>query len=439
MLSTNNLKEGEASKLDKFPIDVYPGEIQNIIKELDRVYGYSNDLISASMLFTMSVAIGNSHYIKIKDGWSDSSALYIVLIATAGGGKTHALKWCNEPLMLHDATMKKHYDDELQAFKRNDEQGDKPKAKQILLQDFTMESLIFIHQQNERGLGVYVDELGSWFKKFDQYRGGSDKENWLSIWSNQMVKVNRKTNSEYISIQKPFISVIGNIQPKELESLIEGNKFNGFSDRLFFVETEDRYTPLNELEFASEHKAKWFDVINTVVRKELNYDTLGNVSPNMIPCSTEAFNTLKDWDNRNLEKYNSTPDEMQLIPKSKTHAIRFSLILEMLTCVVNGKEIETISNQSMLNAIRLAEYYVRQQVRVSDILEQTNVDKLSKDKQMWYHGLNQSFTRANAIDTLCHPPFDVPITEVDKFIQRGVNKTKLFMREKHGSYLKVLG
>ena len=91
MLPTNNLKEGEASKLDKFPIDVYPGEIQNIIKELDRVYGYSNDLISASMLFTMSVAIGNSHYIKIKDGWSDSSALYIVLIATAGGGKTHAL------------------------------------------------------------------------------------------------------------------------------------------------------------------------------------------------------------------------------------------------------------------------------------------------------------------------------------------------------------
>ena len=92
--SLENFREGLEPDLDKFPIDVFPNDIQTIINELERVYGFSNDLIGASMLFTLSVSIGNSNYIKIKDGWVDSSALYIVLIATAGGGKTHALKWC---------------------------------------------------------------------------------------------------------------------------------------------------------------------------------------------------------------------------------------------------------------------------------------------------------------------------------------------------------
>ena len=435
--SLENFREGEAPDLDKFPIDVFPNDIQTIINELERVYGFSNDLIGASMLFTLSVSIGNSNYIKIKDGWVDSSALYIVLIATAGGGKTHALKWCQEPLIFHDSVMKKEYDEAFSEFKK-EEQGEAPEAKQILLQDFTMESLIHIHQQNQRGLGVYVDELGSWFKKFDQYRGGSDKENWLSIWSNQMVKVNRKTSNEYISILKPFVSVIGNIQPKELESLIQGNKFNGFSDRLFFVETDDRYTPLNTNELDNSYKKKWFNVVTTIVSKELNYDTNGNVVPTNIPCTSEAFNTLMEWDEKNLLKFNSNPDMMQLIPKSKTHAIRFALILETLTTIIENRELISISNHSMLNAIRLAEYYVRQQLKVTRYLEATELEKLPIIKQSWYHSLGDLFSRSDAIRKLTNDPFYVSEKEVDRFIQRGVKNTKIFKRIGHGNYQKLI-
>ena len=128
---------------------------------------------------------------------------------------------------------------------------------------------------------------------------------------------------------------------------------------------------------------------------------------------------------------------MQLIPKSKTHAIRFALILETLTSVMEGRELTSISNNSMVNAIRLAEYYVRQQLKVTHFIESTEVEKLPPIKQTWYHALGDLFSRADAHKLLTNR-FDVSKTEVDKFIQRGVKKTKIFKRIGQGQYQKLV-
>lgn len=70
---------------EQFPIDIFPNEIINIIKELKEKLGYPNEFIGASMLYTLSVAIGNTYRIKIKEGWNDSALIYVVLIGDAGG------------------------------------------------------------------------------------------------------------------------------------------------------------------------------------------------------------------------------------------------------------------------------------------------------------------------------------------------------------------
>lgn len=72
-----------------------------------------------------------------------------------------------------------------------------------------------------------MDELASWFKNFNRYNKGSEQEFWLSVWSGNTVKVNRKTSDQY-NIPLPFISVAGTIQPGVLNELADNRTENGF-------------------------------------------------------------------------------------------------------------------------------------------------------------------------------------------------------------------
>ena len=113
-----------------------------------------------------------------------------------------------------------------------------PIWEQLLVTDFTPEALIEVHKFNKNGIGVYADELASWFKNFNRYNSGSEEQFWLSVWSGKPIRINRKT-SEPIFISLPFISVIGTIQPAVLKELAKDRTENGFMDRILFVIPDD--------------------------------------------------------------------------------------------------------------------------------------------------------------------------------------------------------
>ena len=415
---------------EQFPIDIFPNEIINIIKELKEKLGYPDEFIGASMLYTLSVAIGNTYRIKIKEGWNDSALIYVVLIGEAGVNKTHPLRWVISPLNDYDIDNKKDYDIAYSNYDKTDVNSKAPNCKQTLIKDFTLESLMQIHQYNERGMGVYADELGSWFKKFDQYSKGNDKEQWLSIFSNDTIVINRKTNNEHIRIDKPFISVIGCIQPNELEHLAKGNKFNGFIDRMFFVKTNATYQSINNKNISYKVKENWSDIIKKILQIGLQYDTNDIVNPKEIPLSENAFNTLVRWDNKNQNEWKN--DELKsVIPKMKTYAIRFTLITEILDSICENKTIDVISNDSVLKGIKLAEYYKFQQLEVKGILERTEVEKLTENKQEWYNALTDNFSRQDAMRLL------EKFKENHKAIDRFIGNKKLFKRVQQGVYEKV--
>ncbi len=78
----------------------------------------------------------------------------------------------------------------------------------------------------------------AWFKNFNRYNKGSEEQFWLSVWSGKAIRINRKT-TEPTFIAKPFISVIGTIQPAVLNELADKRTENGFLDRLLFVAPEN--------------------------------------------------------------------------------------------------------------------------------------------------------------------------------------------------------
>ena len=52
-----------------FPVDVFPKAVQEIISATNESLNFPIDFIGASMLYAVSVSIGNTHKVEIKNGW----------------------------------------------------------------------------------------------------------------------------------------------------------------------------------------------------------------------------------------------------------------------------------------------------------------------------------------------------------------------------------
>ena len=226
-----SLEVGTISNENTFPVEIFPQSIQDIIKNLRTTLNFPDDYTSASMIYATSVAMGLSYQAQFKNGWNEIGSLYIAIVGKAGTNKTHPLNFALKPIKKLDTDSyneymikKSEYDyaKSLTKKEREDEliilPESEPTWKQFLVSDFTPEALIDVLNNNHIGIGVYVDELASWFKNFNRYNNGSEEQFWLSAWSGTSITVNRKNGKSY-NIPEPFISVIGTIQDGVLNDL----------------------------------------------------------------------------------------------------------------------------------------------------------------------------------------------------------------------------
>jgi len=78
-----------ALKQSRFPVEVFPKAIQEIIIATKETLGFPVDFIGASILYAASVAIGNTCKVEIKGGFQEGAVLYLAIVARPGTNKTH--------------------------------------------------------------------------------------------------------------------------------------------------------------------------------------------------------------------------------------------------------------------------------------------------------------------------------------------------------------
>ena len=71
-----------------FPIDIFPPDIQKYMLECHRTLNSSIDYMGCSMLWLLSIIIGNSIKIQVKTGWIESGILWVAIVGRPGVGKT---------------------------------------------------------------------------------------------------------------------------------------------------------------------------------------------------------------------------------------------------------------------------------------------------------------------------------------------------------------
>jgi hypothetical protein len=383
-----------------FPIEIFPNEIQHFIIESSITLGMSTDYMGCAFMWMLSLIVGNSMVIEVKPGWKEVATLWIAVVGKPGIGKTPSINQMIAPLRSLNVKEQKDYQKNYQKFidyealdKKNKEYCEevkKPKNKQFIVGDVTIEALVDLHEENPNAIGIFKDELAGWFKDMNKYRAGSDLEFWLSSWSGSPISLNRKT-SKNAFVDKPFIPVLGGIQPSIFDEFSNGaNKENGFVDRILISYPELTVNHYNN-SYISAEALEWYNdfVVSMKTNIEklfLKFDENDQIQPEVVKFEKESE---REWirihdkytDIQNSDNENEYMKSM--LPKQKSYIPRFALLLNTLWSFTDENyKSGFIHTESILRAEKLSEYFVNMAKLVKqDAKEKFELKNVAKDKQ----------------------------------------------------------
>lgn len=358
-----------------FPIEIFPEEVQAYLIQNQVTLNHSIDYMGASLLWIISLCIGNSTRVEVKTGWRESCNIWIGLIGKAGLGKTPSINAVTFPIEKRNSFEIKHYQNEYRKWKeyekltknerKDHEEIKEPIRRQFIVNDVTIEALADLHEENENGIAVFKDELNGWLKDMNKYKPGSDLEFWLSCWSNKPANLTRKTSkSSFIAM--PLMPVLGGIQPGIFSQVsTEENKDNGFMDRLLVCYPEKEIEKYNRnsisqevLEWWEAYLCQMFDKFRKDV---LTFNKFGEIEPRIVRFDSGAeieweriYNNITDM--QNSDDVNEYVKSM--LAKQKIYVPRFALILNCLYAYAGTKDFDWIDSETMKNAEKLSNYFI---------------------------------------------------------------------------------
>lgn len=248
---------GAVPAFTPFPADVLPEPIRGFVTESAKAIGCDASYVALPLLSGLASAIGNTHRIALKRGWTEPAIVWTAIVGDSGTAKSPALELGLRPIRKrqHDAmkehaeAMKQHADalamHERDAAHWKKSKSDTPPpakpeapiADRCWTDDATTEALAGLLQQNPRGLLMVRDELSGWFN-FDRYaggKGGGDAAKWLEMFGGRPMVVDRKTGGT-LYVPRAAVSIAGGIQPETLRrALGQEHRDNGLAARLLLT------------------------------------------------------------------------------------------------------------------------------------------------------------------------------------------------------------
>ena len=347
-------------QIDKasFPIDVFPTELQGYIRELKGSLNFHQDFSAVAAMFTVATINGNRYKLKVKNGWNAPTIFWFACVGHPGTIKTHPVRQMINPIFDIDASSKEFYDAEMMNYDPDEKpKRPKPKFKQILISDYTIEALHSIHDFNKRGIGLYKDELIGFLNDMNKYRKGSDEQFWLESINNGNYVVNR-VSKEPIMIKNICINIIGTIQHDVLNKMISTYQGNGLIDRFLFTASEDQVYEISPYEIDEYWPQMFKDLI---IKANRNFTYFDNKDEKIIQMTPEAFAEYRRIDAGYVEvqKNEITPQYIKnYLSKMKTYVPRFALLLGIMDEIFYNNAIE-VNETHMINAGRIADYFIK--------------------------------------------------------------------------------
>lgn len=435
----------------EFPIGVFPDIIKDIILKTHECSDYPIDYIASSILFASAVAIGNTHCVEVKTNWTETPILFMSIVGSPGVNKTHPLAFAMDPLLDKDIEENMSFKKAIEEYeslleltrKEREERGlnphpIEPKLKKYVVSDITPESLSSILEYNPRGIALYADELASWFNNFNRYSKGSEEQFWLMAYSASPIQINRKNMKGSISIKRPYISVVGTIQPSLLRDLAEGSRSkNGFIDRILFV-----YPPRIMKKYWGKENLpvyitnSWMTIINKLLEIDQITDNNGTAIPKVIKYSPTAWTKLYKWHVDNTDQSNEVEEDSikGICSKLEIYVSRFALIMQLLRWCCKESTKDFVDDISIMAAIDIVEYFRKTAMRVQETLMYSgHLKNLPVNDKKLYDSLPCEFSTAEGVSIAIQ--FNYSRDNFNRFLKK--YKNNLFENYMYGHYRKL--
>ena len=450
---TNKIRmEAKDVKGIGLPLDAFPQKLQDIIFEVARIEQFDLEYLTLSMLSAAATAIGNSCHIRIRGSWKSCPALYVILIGRPGQGKTPPLDYAFRPLQEHDFLLVSKFIEENKRYaelnagnKVNATYTDKPVLVQTILSDLTQEAMMRIHNDNQRGVVILVDEIMGFFNSIYRYNDNPLLTQLLTAYSGKPLKVSRCNNPIPIIIPHPCINIIGTTQTQRIGELFtKENVSSGLIDRILFLHPKNRDIPKMEEnpdagtqgnDRAECAYRKWKAIIDKLLSLEPDHDEKGIINPKVLDMSEEAYRYFAQWKNALIEKANSIEDERLIdsrMMKADSNVARLALVFQLLGWACDEIHMQHIDVHSVQAAIRMYDYL---ELSYQSVRSRIQTETMPPLKKAFLDLVQPDFTTADAIKAgaeigICESTVKKDLTKMCE--ERILQKTA------HGVYKKLL-
>ncbi len=340
----------QALAAESFPVDALPGTIREFVAEHSKALSAPPDLVAVPTLVAASAAIGNACRIQVKEGWTEPANLYTAIVGASGTRKSPAQDAATAPVRNRQSDMR------------------------TWTSDATVERLADLLHENPRGLAVIRDEVAGLVRSFNQYKGGkgADKEFYLSAWSGQSFRVDRRNGTEII-VPRPFVSVVGGIPPEVLQELAGQFKGDGFFERILWAypdRVKGRWTDFAVSSEAQGQYNKLFDDLYA-----LPYEG----EPTFLNLTAQARAYFSKWHDAHCEEAES-PALSPFLQGSYAKLIGYCARLALIHQLCTNPKAVSVEIESVAAATAMIDYFKLQARKVATVLAQAETSPVEKCK-----------------------------------------------------------
>jgi len=419
-----------------FPLEVFPKMIQDIVLDLKETMSFPVDYTGSAVLFAVSTALGNTHFIRFKKGWICNSIVYVALSGNAGDNKTHPMEWILKPLKERDKQSEMKFSSEWKEYQKElkqdlPEEPIIPVESRHLLNNTTTEVIPKIHSENRRGLGYYSDEISNFIDNFGRYNKGNDVPVWLSGWSGKRYRRDTLGDRVPAGFYDHFVSIIGSIQKQLAYDFLKGKQnVNGFFERwLFAMPLKSEFPFENDIELNEDTLDNWDKILSKIIDLPFDADSL----PVILEYSPDAKKHYIAWQNEctlYIRSQNNDETLGKIQKKVQTYCKRFCLIFECLKWACGESNKEEISISSVESAIKLTEYFRKNALTIYKEFEQKTETKNYK-KALFYDSIPETFRTIEAVK------IGKEIGIGERSIYTYLKDNKMFEKLGHSQYKRV--
>ncbi len=404
-----------------FPAHVLPEPIRGFITEAAKAIGCDASYIALPLLSGLASAIGNTHRIELKRGWSEPAILWTAIVGESGTMKTPAFKLAMKATRkAQDRAWREHeaerlawesesqrYDAAMVGWKRDAAKATRydayaiepperpipPVARRYIVSDTTTEALAPILLGNPRGVLLARDELAGWLGSFDRYakagKAGADSAHWLSMHNGEAMTIDRKTGTPpTIHVPSASVSITGGIQPGILARALGQEHYeSGMAARVLYAMPPRKAKRWTETDVDATTEAAVAAVFERLFALMPDTDEDGEDRPRLVTLDDDGKRAwVRFYNEHATEQSELSGDLSAAWSKLEGYAARLALVVHQVRCAAGDttlRDPSRVDEASIGAGVMLARWFGDEAKRVYAILSETDDERQTRELVEW--------------------------------------------------------